>query len=298
MFAHFNVPVKKFAQFREEGIFTDVKLSVGRTLFPAHRMVLAAYSDYFYAMFTNGMKESNQEVIELRDESMSSETLKQIIDYIYSGYLRINMENVFQVLAAADHLQVTSVLQECCDFLKRKVLQFELDVRWYCHICAIAEKYGLRELREAAESKMALNYQDICESKEFLTHISSEKLFSLLSRDDLTAPSETFVFKSVMQWIKHKKKERMAVAAKVIGAVRLGLVDMKVLIHELNTRDMQRLPEIHKLLFDAAIYFHVPSQVPRFAEISKPRTPSQVCPVYKKVLCITSECKTKTADQR
>ena len=37
---------------------------------------------------------------------------------------------------------------------------------------------------------------------------------------------ETFVFKSLMQWIKHKKEERMTVAAKAIGAVRLGLVDM------------------------------------------------------------------------
>ena len=281
MFAHFNVLVKKCTQFREEGIFTDVQLRVDRTLFPAHRMVLAAYSDYFYAMFTNGIKETNQEVIEVRDESMSSETFKQIIDYIYSGYLRINRENVFQVLAAADHLQVTSVLQECSDFLKRELLQDKLDVRWCCYLCEIAETYDLRELREAAESKMALNYQDICESKEFLTHMSTEKLFSLLSRDDLTAPSETFVFKSVMQWIKHKKRERMAVAAKVIGAVRLGLVDMKVLIHELNTSDMQRLPDIHMILFDAAIYFHVPSQVPRFADKSKPRTPSQVSPVYK-----------------
>ena len=281
MFAHFNVLVKKCTQFREEGIFTDVKLRVGRTVFPAHRMILAAYSDYFYAMFTNGMKEPNQEVIELRDESMSSETFKQIIEFIYSGHLRINNENVFQVLAAADHLQVTSVLQECSDFLKRELLQDKLDVRWYCYLCEIAEKYGLSELADAAEGKMALNYQDICESKEFLTYMSTEKFFSLLSRDDLTAPTETFVFKSVMQWIKHKKSERMAVAAKVIGAVRLGLVDMKVLIHELNTYDMQRLPDIHRILFDAAIYFHVPSQVPRFAGKSNPRTPSQVSPVYK-----------------
>ena len=281
MFAHFNVLVKKCAQFREEGIFTDVQLKIGRTVFPAHRMVLAAYSDYFYAMFTNGMKETNQEVIELGDESISSETFKHIIDYIYSGYLDINTENVFQVLAVADHLQVTSVLQECCDFLKKELRQFKLDVRWYCRVCAIAEKYGLRELREAAESKMALNYQDICESEEFLSHISAEKLLSLLSRDDVSASSETIVFKSVMQWIKRKKEERMAVAAKVIGAVRLGLVDIEVLIHELNTRDFQRLPDVHRILFDAAIYFHVPSQVPRFAEKSKPRTSSQVRPVYK-----------------
>lgn len=85
-------------------------------------MVLAACTDYFYGMFTNEMKETSQEVIELRDESVSSETLKQIIEYIYSRYLHKNRENVFQVLAAADNLQVTSVLQACCDFLKREVL--------------------------------------------------------------------------------------------------------------------------------------------------------------------------------
>ena len=50
---------------------------------------------------------------------------------------------------------------------------------------------------------MALNYQNICENEEFLTHISTEKFVSLLCRDldDLTAPSKTFVFKSVMRWI-------------------------------------------------------------------------------------------------
>ena len=52
-----------------------------------------------------------------------------------------------------------------------------------------------------------------------------------------------------MQWIKHKKEERMAVAAKVIGAVRLGLVDMKVVIEELNTEEMQR---------DTESVFHLP----------------------------------------
>ena len=276
MFAHFNVLLKKCTQFREDGSFTDVQLKVGRTVFPAHRMLLAAHSDYFYAMFTNGMRESSQEVIELKDESMSPETMKQIIDFIYTGDLHVNKENVFQVLAAADHLQVTSVLQQCCDFLKTKVLDHVLDVRRYRSLCAIATKYGLRELQEAADHQMALNYKDICESEEFLIHISADQFLSFLSRDDLSAPSETFVFKSVMQWIKHKKEGRMAVAAKVLGAVRLGLVDIKVLIHELNTWDMQRLPAIHKILFDASIYFHVPSQVPRFAEKSKPRTSSQV----------------------
>ena len=57
---------------------------------------------------------------------------------------------------------------------------------------------------------------------------------------------QTFMFKSVMQWIKHRKEERMAVAVKVTGAVRLGLVDIRVLIEELDTGEMERVPEIYK----------------------------------------------------
>jgi len=44
-------------------------------------------------------------------------------------------------------------------------------------LCAVAGKYGLRELRGAAYNKMALNYKVICESEEFLAHISAEKSF-------------------------------------------------------------------------------------------------------------------------
>ena len=141
----------------------------------------------------------------------------------------------------------------------------------------MANRHGLRDLQEAAEEKMASMFKDICESKEFLTHIDADQLLSLLSRDDLSAPSETFVFNSVMQWIKHKKEERMAVAAKVIGAVRLGLVDIRVVIEELNTEEMKRVPEIFMHLHEASLYNNMPSHNSKFAlEKSKPRATSPV----------------------
>ena len=119
MVAHSEILLSKCAQFRDEGQFIDVRLKVREDIFPAHRIVLAANSDYFHAMFTAGMKESNQEVSELKDGSISPDALKIVMDSIYTGHLPVNEDNVFEVLAAADHLQVTSVVQQCCDFLKR-----------------------------------------------------------------------------------------------------------------------------------------------------------------------------------
>ena len=69
----------KLSQFRENGEFIDVLLRVDESIFPAHRSVLAANSDYFHAMFTSGMKESNQEVIELKDETLSALGLKVVM---------------------------------------------------------------------------------------------------------------------------------------------------------------------------------------------------------------------------
>ena len=58
---------------------------MGEEIFSVHRIVLAASSDYFHAMFAHGMKESNQEVIELKDEGISAAALKIVLDSVYSG---------------------------------------------------------------------------------------------------------------------------------------------------------------------------------------------------------------------
>ena len=268
-----EILLSKCAQFREEEQFIDVRLKVGEDIFPAHRIVLAANSDYFYAMFTDGMKESNQEVIELKDESISPDVLKFVMDSIYTGDLHVNEGNVFEVLAAADHLQVTSVVRQCCDFLLTEFVNLRFDFETYSRIWEIAYSHGLRDLQEAAECNMAKMYKDVCESEEFLGHIGGDQLLSLLGRDDLSASSETFVFKSVMQWVKYKKEERMAVAGKVIGAVRLGLVNIRELIAELDTQDMQQDPEIHMHLHKSLLYSYAPLRSTEFAtEKAKPRS--------------------------
>ena len=160
MVSHAVNLLSKCAQYRDKSKFIDVRLKVREAIFPAHRIVLAANSDYFDRMFTNGMMESNQEVIELKDESVSPDAFKIIMDSIYTGDLPVNEGNVFEVLAAADHLQVTTVVQQCCDFLKREFIQLRFDLHSYCLLSTVADRHGLRDLQEAAEQKMASIYVD------------------------------------------------------------------------------------------------------------------------------------------
>lgn len=53
---------------REKGVFCDVIFKVNDQEFPAHRLILAAQSPVFKALFTSGMQESQQRMIELQED--------------------------------------------------------------------------------------------------------------------------------------------------------------------------------------------------------------------------------------
>ena len=40
-----------------------------------------------------------------------------VMDSMYSGEINVNDENVFQVLTAADHLRVASVVEQSCKYV-------------------------------------------------------------------------------------------------------------------------------------------------------------------------------------
>ena len=137
------------------------------------------------------MKESNQEVIELKDENISARGFKVVMNSIYSGELLINKKNVFEVLTTASHFQMPTIVRQCCDFLDKKYVQGCIDIQTYLNLLAFANLHGLRDLKEATQSKMASVYKEICEREEFLFHIDADQFLNLLSRDDLSAVSYT-----------------------------------------------------------------------------------------------------------
>ncbi len=65
------------------------------------RCLLNASCDYFDAMSRSGMQETRQEVIKLEDISVRG--LKTVIDFIYSGELRLNIGKVFVWLQMYSH---------------------------------------------------------------------------------------------------------------------------------------------------------------------------------------------------
>ena len=83
-----------------------------------HRVVLAACSDYFRAMFcaSSDFREGSQRQVVLAGVSASG--MRHLLDYVYTARLRLSLANVHDVLAAATHLQVERVVEACSTYLQ------------------------------------------------------------------------------------------------------------------------------------------------------------------------------------
>lgn len=63
--------------------FCDVGLKVGSRVFKAHRLVLAASSPYFAALFSGGLREANKDEVQLI--GVDTDVFEILLDFIYTG---------------------------------------------------------------------------------------------------------------------------------------------------------------------------------------------------------------------
>lgn len=88
-------------------MLTDVVLEVGTELFHAHRVVLAAASPYFKAMFTGGLRECEMNRVKL--QGVSATAMSRLIQFMYTGRIRVTENTVCQLLPAATMFQVKRI---------------------------------------------------------------------------------------------------------------------------------------------------------------------------------------------
>ena len=96
---------------RADGVLCDYTIIAGGLEMHVHRNVLVACSDYFRAMLTGDMRESRESSVKL--QGITSFGLQAVIEFIYTGSLKISLDNVDEILAAASHLQVSHSFISC-----------------------------------------------------------------------------------------------------------------------------------------------------------------------------------------
>ena len=101
----------------------DVRFQVAGEYIPAHKVVIAARSQYFRTMLYGEMKESgNNNNIVIVGSNVTPTAFRQVLRYLYSGDPGILSETqAMSLLACADMYQL-SELQEICEYRLERML--------------------------------------------------------------------------------------------------------------------------------------------------------------------------------
>ncbi|XP_068728176.1 kelch-like ECH-associated protein 1 [Montipora capricornis] len=194
----------------------DVILCVEGQEIYAHRVVLASFSPYFYAMFTNDVIESRQDSVTLK--SMDSKSVQLLIEFAYTSQIRITEENVQYLLPVACILQISAVKKACCDFL-----QSQLDPSNCIGIKDFTEIYGCVDLAKAAEKFIFRHFLEVSQSEEF-ENLTREQLTDFIRRDELYVKSEDEVLGAMLRWVTHDLQNRTQELKQLLDFIRVPFV--------------------------------------------------------------------------
>lgn len=209
---------------------TDVILIAGQRRIPAHRLVLSANCEYFAAMFTNSLRETFQNEVELKD--VDGDALWTLIKYFYTGVIDLLEDNVETLLATASLLQLDSIVEACCQFLIK-----QLHPSNCLGIGRFADIHGCPNLLSTAKTYTNDHFMEVIKNQEFLL-LPANDVANLLQSDDLDVASEESVFNALLKWLEYDPKTRQLDACNLLAYVKLPLLPPAFLTDHVENNEM------------------------------------------------------------
>jgi len=239
----------KIKSFQVSGVLSDVSLVAGEQTFPCHRLLLAAASDYFAAMFTSGLVEQHQDTITIQGVEPSA--LCTLLEYCYTGRLELQEETVESVTAAACLLQLPQVVEACCAFFKKLLHPSNcIGIRLF------ADSQACIQLRDTARQFTEDNFVEVTKNQEFLL-LPAQELETLLSSDDLNVKSEEIVYQALLEWINFDLAVRKGEASRLLACVRLPLLRPQYIADHIENQPVLKDDPACKHLIIEAMKYHL-----------------------------------------
>ncbi|XP_061643794.1 kelch-like protein 3 isoform X5 [Phyllopteryx taeniolatus] len=269
--AHMRKAFQLMNDLRGKKMLCDVQLVAGSVTVAAHRVVLAASSPYFCAMFTGDMSESKAQQVEIGE--VDGPTLTKLVDYIYTAQIEVTEDNVQVLLPAASLLQLMDVRQACCDFLHSQLHPSNcLGIR------AFADTHACTQLVGQAHAYAEQHFSEVVQCEEFAS-LSLQQVCSLFSSDKLTVATEEKVFEAMIWWIKQDKGARVEHMPKLMEHVRLPLLSRDYLVQIVEEEALIKNNNTCKdFLIEAMKYHLLPADQRHLIKTdrTRPRTPVSI----------------------
>lgn len=165
-----------------------------------------------------------------------------MFNYIYTGEIAIDFENVQPLLYASDYLEINGIRDACAQYLKTrynlnyisfchsitKILFYRINANNVLEIKTFLSFFHYPKVNEAAETFIEKHFFNVVKSSEFL-NLNCNELVNLLKKDQLNVPNEEIIFEACIEWIRSNKC-RLVLLPHILQYVRFPLMDEHYLV--------------------------------------------------------------------
>jgi len=201
--------------------FTDVTFVVEGSKFFAHRVILAARSDYFRALLYGGMRETNPATeIEIKDTT--GPAFDALLKYVYTGKVFLcdyKEDTVLELLSLAHKYGFLALESALQGYLKAI-----LSIKNVCVIFDAAVLYQMGDLYTTCLSFLDRNAVEVLSTDGFLC-LTKSALIEIIKRDSFCAP-ENQIFRAVREWAESAEEISEADLKDILEKVRLPLISL------------------------------------------------------------------------
>ncbi|XP_009617879.1 BTB/POZ domain-containing protein POB1-like [Nicotiana tomentosiformis] len=220
--------------------------------------ILAAKSPFFYKLFSNGMKESEQRHVTIRINASEEAALMDLLNFMYSNTLSTTtLTAVLDVLMAADKFEVASCMRYCSRVLRNLRMTCESALLYLDLPSSVLMADAVLPLTDAAKQFLAARFKDITKFQEEVLNLPLAGIEAVLSSDDLQIASEDAVYDFALKWarIHYPKLEerREVLSSRLCRLIRFPCITCRKLKKVLTCNDFD--PELaSKLVLEALFY--------------------------------------------
>ena len=182
----------------------------------AHRFVLRLNSVVFETMLSP-IPQRHVEEIELPDTS--SEGISVMLKYMYTGQVKLSLDNVHSTMNLAQKYFIEGLARECVEFMKRN-LQTENVIK----ILRDADAFNESDLSEACLNIIDKHCSCLFKREEF-ANLNRDLVKTILQRNTLEC-RENEVYNAVLKWIEKHEEKTSDWAGEVIREKYADVIDL------------------------------------------------------------------------
>ncbi|XP_056622637.1 gigaxonin [Triplophysa dalaica] len=210
---HSQKLLRALQSFREDQAFQDAVLVLEGEEIPVQKNVIAAASPYIRTKLNYNPPKEDGSVYKIELQGISVSTIRQILDYIFSGEITLSEDTIQDVVQAADLLLLTDLKSLCCEFLESCITAENC-----IGIRVFSLHYCLHHVFHVATEFLQTHFRDVASTEEFLEQ-PPERLCEMLSMEKLNIGNERHALEAVVRWLGHDTEARRVHMKEVMSAV-------------------------------------------------------------------------------